>query len=355
MGKALKSSMKALQEALVNFIPTGPTCMQQGRTDSFRDFYSSFSSIYYTATASSVSSSSVPAHALYPAPSNGPPPFDAARVPPDDEFCDPVLDDVDIVAARAGSSCCSSGASSSSSLPAAIECENIGDGVVPGPFVPMGPAGAAAGSARFFFSPKTTKSIMEEAKLEAAGLRKMRSLNERAGPGPELHGEPGVEGLEDDGEEEDVVVKEAGGIGHEARQRPHPHPRRHRRRHRRHRSKGGSFCEDSTPLVMSSHDPYMDFRCSMEEMVEAHGVRDWSGLQELLLCYLRLNDKGTHSVIMLAFADLVMHIVSTSESFSSTTTTTNSTAGTTNTSSVMSFCNPTPYSSSSPVLNPCSD
>lgn len=67
---------------------------------------------------------------------------------------------------------------------------------------------------------------------------------------------------------------------------------------------------DSTPVAMASKDPYGDFRSSMEEMVTAHGLRDWPSLRELLHCYLRLNEQKTHGFIVLAFVDLLMHFPS---------------------------------------------
>ncbi|URD88529.1 atofp18 ofp18 [Musa troglodytarum] len=71
--------------------------------------------------------------------------------------------------------------------------------------------------------------------------------------------------------------------------------------------------EKSTPnsitMAMSSSDPYQDFRSSMEEMVAAHGLREWHSLQELLQCYLRLNEKKNHKVIVMAFVDLLMHLM----------------------------------------------
>lgn len=71
----------------------------------------------------------------------------------------------------------------------------------------------------------------------------------------------------------------------------------------------GSFCEESEAIAMVSDDPYRDFRSSMAEMVKAHELRDWPRLQELLHCYLQLNDKKTHKIIVLAFVDLLMHLM----------------------------------------------
>ncbi|URE40902.1 atofp18 ofp18 [Musa troglodytarum] len=61
---------------------------------------------------------------------------------------------------------------------------------------------------------------------------------------------------------------------------------------------------------MESEDPYRDFRLSMEEMVVAHGLRDWERLEELLVWYLRVNGKKTHGFIVGAFVDLLAGLAS---------------------------------------------
>ncbi|KAG8064439.1 hypothetical protein GUJ93_ZPchr0004g38103 [Zizania palustris] len=63
-------------------------------------------------------------------------------------------------------------------------------------------------------------------------------------------------------------------------------------------------------LTVESEDPYGDFRASMAEMVAAHGLRDWEGLDELLAWYLKLNAKGVHGVIVGAFIDLLVSLAS---------------------------------------------
>ncbi|GAU49555.1 hypothetical protein TSUD_50840 [Trifolium subterraneum] len=51
------------------------------------------------------------------------------------------------------------------------------------------------------------------------------------------------------------------------------------------KAKADSFpFKESVVLAMESDDPYEDFKRSMEEMVESHGVKDWEGLEELLSC-----------------------------------------------------------------------
>ncbi|KAF5750564.1 putative Ovate family protein 13 [Tripterygium wilfordii] len=74
-------------------------------------------------------------------------------------------------------------------------------------------------------------------------------------------------------------------------------------------SKSGGFpFKQSLVMSMESEDPYVDFRKSMEEMVEAHGVKDWEGLEELFCWYLRVNGKNNHGYIVGAFVDLLVSI-----------------------------------------------
>ncbi|KAG6726771.1 hypothetical protein I3842_02G096200 [Carya illinoinensis] len=74
----------------------------------------------------------------------------------------------------------------------------------------------------------------------------------------------------------------------------------------------------SVKVPKYSLDPYIDFRRSMQEMAEARNLpdvkREWEYLHELLLCYLTMNPKHTHSYIIRAFADLVICILSSSSS-----------------------------------------
>ncbi|KAI4317838.1 hypothetical protein L6164_025672 [Bauhinia variegata] len=67
-----------------------------------------------------------------------------------------------------------------------------------------------------------------------------------------------------------------------------------------------------------SLNPFEDFRCSMQEMIESRQVfdvrEDWDYLQELLLCYLALNPSNTHEYIVGAFTDLVVHLLASSSS-----------------------------------------
>ncbi|KMT10176.1 hypothetical protein BVRB_5g119370 [Beta vulgaris subsp. vulgaris] len=82
--------------------------------------------------------------------------------------------------------------------------------------------------------------------------------------------------------------------------------------------------EESTPAEAAggvavqtySPDPYVDFRRSMQEMVDSRDLGSlevkeaWEYLQELLLSYLGLNPKNTHKYIVGAFTDLVVSLMS---------------------------------------------
>ncbi|XP_047336619.1 transcription repressor OFP12-like [Impatiens glandulifera] len=69
-----------------------------------------------------------------------------------------------------------------------------------------------------------------------------------------------------------------------------------------------------------SPDPYLDFRRSMEEMVEARNLFDvrsnWECLHELLLCYLALNPKSNHKFIVGAFSDLLVSLMDSQSGYS---------------------------------------
>lgn len=51
-------------------------------------------------------------------------------------------------------------------------------------------------------------------------------------------------------------------------------------------------------------DPYMDYRISMEEIVEACELKDQEHLEELLAWYLKMNRKNNHGFIVGAFIDM---------------------------------------------------
>ncbi|MQL89489.1 hypothetical protein Taro_022066 [Colocasia esculenta] len=68
---------------------------------------------------------------------------------------------------------------------------------------------------------------------------------------------------------------------------------------------------DGVAVMTFSKDPYEDFRRSMQEMVEARHSDpreplDWDFMEELLICYLKLNDRSVHAYVLGAFTDLVV-------------------------------------------------
>ncbi|URD88525.1 atofp18 ofp18 [Musa troglodytarum] len=186
--ETLKSSFKHLQGAITSFKPISPICIQEAKTQSFRegDLFSAF-----RCSTSSTSFALEEELTAMPMPSSSP--------------------------------------------------------------------GGPLSSDRFFFSPCTTKSIMEEAKTEKSTPNVPPSTGKAAAATT-------------------TTTRD-------------------------------SFYHESITMAMSSSDPYQDFRSSMEEMVAAHGLREWHSLQELLQCYLRLNEKKNHKVIVMAFVDLLMHLM----------------------------------------------
>ncbi|PIN14850.1 hypothetical protein CDL12_12500 [Handroanthus impetiginosus] len=64
--------------------------------------------------------------------------------------------------------------------------------------------------------------------------------------------------------------------------------------------------KESVVLALESEDPYLDFKKSMQEMVESHGIKEWEGLEELLGWYLKMNGKNNHRFIVGAFVDMLV-------------------------------------------------
>ncbi|KAH0690923.1 hypothetical protein KY289_018281 [Solanum tuberosum] len=68
--------------------------------------------------------------------------------------------------------------------------------------------------------------------------------------------------------------------------------------------------DDFITLVTYSPSPYDDFRQSMQEMMEARlndqGKINWEFMEELLFCYLNLNDKKSYKYILSAFVDQIV-------------------------------------------------
>lgn len=66
----------------------------------------------------------------------------------------------------------------------------------------------------------------------------------------------------------------------------------------------------SYPVVKMSDDPRQDFRESMEEMISAKGIQDAEDLEDLLACYLSLNDAAHHDLIIDVFEQIWVSLAS---------------------------------------------
>lgn len=68
--------------------------------------------------------------------------------------------------------------------------------------------------------------------------------------------------------------------------------------------------DDFITVLTYSPNPYDDFKRSMQEMVEArlnhNGRIDWEFMEELLFCFLNLNDKKSYRFILRAFVDMIV-------------------------------------------------
>ncbi|GMI89028.1 ovate family protein 13, ARABIDOPSIS THALIANA OVATE FAMILY PROTEIN 13 [Hibiscus trionum] len=62
--------------------------------------------------------------------------------------------------------------------------------------------------------------------------------------------------------------------------------------------------KDCVALALETGDPYMEFRVSMEEIVEACELKEQQHLEELLGWYLKMNRKKNHGFIVGAFIDM---------------------------------------------------
>ncbi|KAL6507766.1 hypothetical protein OROGR_023961 [Orobanche gracilis] len=125
------------------------------------------------------------------------------------------------------------------------------------------------------------------------------------------------------------------------------------------RSHGCPPCKKQSVSIMgmNSWDPCLDFRVSMEEMVEAHGLKDWESLEELLACYLRVNRKGNHGYIVGAFVDLLLHLAFASDVTGSSESAIVEQCSSSSTATQFSFTSPLSFSSSSSTtyssISPC--
>ncbi|KAK9113152.1 hypothetical protein Scep_020671 [Stephania cephalantha] len=69
-------------------------------------------------------------------------------------------------------------------------------------------------------------------------------------------------------------------------------------------SSGCAKVEESLAVVKRSEDPYEDFKRSMLEMILAKEMFDVGELKQLLHCFLALNSRRHHGVIVEAFSDV---------------------------------------------------
>ncbi|KAI4381932.1 hypothetical protein MLD38_007949 [Melastoma candidum] len=79
---------------------------------------------------------------------------------------------------------------------------------------------------------------------------------------------------------------------------------------------GVKLLEDCIAVIKKTRCPYRDFKGSMRDMVESRADRavDWEFMEEMLLCYLGLNDRDSHEHILSAFVDLVISLRGDSDS-----------------------------------------
>ncbi|KAK7392657.1 hypothetical protein VNO78_21101 [Psophocarpus tetragonolobus] len=61
---------------------------------------------------------------------------------------------------------------------------------------------------------------------------------------------------------------------------------------------------DSVAVEKESHDPYLDFRHSMLQMILENEIYSKDDLRELLNCFLQLNSPDHHGVIVRAFTEI---------------------------------------------------
>ncbi|CAI8611886.1 unnamed protein product [Vicia faba] len=80
-----------------------------------------------------------------------------------------------------------------------------------------------------------------------------------------------------------------------------------------HDDRNQSLPENCIALLSYSPSPYDEFRRSMQELVESKYGKtelnqmkiDWDFMEEMLFCYLNLNEKKSHKFILSAFVDLI--------------------------------------------------
>lgn len=268
----LRSPIRALHQALFHFMPQGTktttwVCTQPAQTDSFRDACNSFPSMYYSASSSSSSSDNCSINEVIEQSSieqNNEESHSTTSCSSSTDFDSSQPVKGFISSNRFFFSPCSSKSLSTTDSDNSNPSELVVKGFI--------------SSKRFFFCPCTTNSIMEEEESDTQSETKSETGYHET----EFSESPWLETVEE-GEGRQCMVMEKG------------------------------FCKDSVKMSMASMNPFMDFRVSMEEMVVAHGLKELPSLQELLQCYLRLNDKAVHKIIIFAFADLLVNLVTEEE------------------------------------------
>lgn len=65
---------------------------------------------------------------------------------------------------------------------------------------------------------------------------------------------------------------------------------------------------ESFVVVKSSSDPQRDFQESMVEMIVENDIQSSKDLEELLACYLALNSREYHAVIVKVFEQIWIHL-----------------------------------------------
>ncbi|XP_078440578.1 uncharacterized protein LOC144710635 [Wolffia australiana] len=251
MGKSKKqkpSIRVAIQEALNSFLPAvgAPLCMQPSKTHSFREAFSSFNSVYDAPPGNSQKLS-----------------FEGGE--------DEAMSTCAVATNRSASSSCLSSSSSAAAahdlLMDTFQQEEARFSV-------------ALSSERFFFSPLASKSLLgvsplrgycDEMEVENPSLTEAKEIRAR-------------------NEEDEDFLANSGDADLDKLSE---------------KKNSWDLSDCSVPMAMESCDPYSDFRTSMEEMVMAYGLKDWAALEELLRCYIQLNERNTHKFILHAFVDIL--------------------------------------------------
>ncbi|KAJ8537985.1 hypothetical protein K7X08_014525 [Anisodus acutangulus] len=77
-----------------------------------------------------------------------------------------------------------------------------------------------------------------------------------------------------------------------------------RRRKKNNNTKADGKVNESFAIVKKSADPYDDFKNSMKEMIMEKEMFEAEDLEQLLLCFLSLNSRHHHAIIVEAFTEI---------------------------------------------------